>query len=336
MADFEDDWGEDSGETTPLPVPSTAKIWLSVLVGAAVVVCLPDDAACKSEMLWLWRARLRRQLLGFLEAVVKSPLVQLVAYLLRSISFGIFSARCRAPHSLSAKVVGSGHLLLRWRTRTPELNPLHQEHYVVACRTVEGHTTSSACAAGRQHSTEPSASGQDSDVWKEWRISDNLLVNEENSWAAVLDCLPRNSCLRLRVCAENRWGRSAWAQDELEVETSHHAAAASGKVRSIPRAGARLCLRCRAPSDHTAAHGVKSAGHFADVVSKSLFAKECPHGPFCARCRIRVSEQAIPSCVCRALVADWVVHEADSSKAGPPKGAEAAAVEPADPSKNED
>eukprot|EP00929_Paragymnodinium_shiwhaense_P051643 TRINITY_DN25953_c1_g1_i12.p1 TRINITY_DN25953_c1_g1~~TRINITY_DN25953_c1_g1_i12.p1 ORF type:complete len:290 (-),score=39.98 TRINITY_DN25953_c1_g1_i12:308-1177(-) len=216
MADFEDDWGEDSGETTPLPVPSTAKIWLSVLVGAAVVVCLPDDAACKSEMLWLWRARLRRQLLGFLEAVVKSPLVQLVAYLLRSISFGIFSARCRAPHSLSAKVVGSGHLLLRWRTRTPELNPLHQEHYVVACRTVEGHTTSSACAAGRQHSTEPSASGQDSDVWKEWRISDNLLVNEENSWAAVLDCLPRNSCLRLRVCAENRWGRSAWAQDELE------------------------------------------------------------------------------------------------------------------------
>eukprot|EP00929_Paragymnodinium_shiwhaense_P051640 TRINITY_DN25953_c1_g1_i1.p1 TRINITY_DN25953_c1_g1~~TRINITY_DN25953_c1_g1_i1.p1 ORF type:complete len:278 (-),score=27.94 TRINITY_DN25953_c1_g1_i1:390-1223(-) len=204
MADFEDDWGEDSGETTPLPVPSTAKIWLSVLVGAAVVVCLPDDAACKSEMLWLWRARLRRQLLGFLEAVVKSPLVQLVAYLLRSISFGIFSARCRAPHSLSAKVVGSGHLLLRWRTRTPELNPLHQEHYVVACRTVEGHTTSSACAAGRQHSTEPSASGQDSDVWKEWRISDNLLVNEENSWAAVLDCLPRNSCLRLRVWLRSR------------------------------------------------------------------------------------------------------------------------------------
>lgn len=73
----------------------------------------------------------------------------------------------------------------------------------------------------------------------------------------------------------------------------------NGKQRGSSQQGGIRCFRCRVPQPPAV------MATYAEVLHRSVFAPDCRHGPFCARCRHAVTAQVLPSCACRALVASW-------------------------------
>lgn len=339
---YDDDEDLDSVGVPPF---TGARILVTLTVVAIFVLALPDSAASQHEALWDARERLRGSLFHILELTLQGPIFKFFACGVRKVTGGLFSSRCRPPSALIAKAIGQGAVLVRWRARAPALNPFHEERYVCAWRRIaDGRGASTVAGGGDPCGAAGGGGACEGDVeWQLRVVTENLCRRDAFmdtlGWGVILEGLPDAGILRLRVRAENRWGRSAWATEELEVDMSRRQGDASegvvtngpfhrdcgigsgrssfpGRSRSSALAsrgagaGGRPCLRCRAPQ---ATSGASCVGLYADVVSRPLFGKECPHGPFCPRCRHRVSVQTLPSCVCRALVGTWRDGEARPS-----------------------
>jgi len=268
----------------------------TIVGGCVILALLPDGFTSYSEVLFGLREYIRKTFQSLVRLTLQGPFFQLFAWCLRRYSKGYLSSKCRPPHSLRALAVGDVEAVLQWAP-TMQQNPFHEEHYVCAwCPVGEGSSTTAEI---------------DDQYWSEQVI----LEREEAShglsrWVAILEGLPIGTRVRARVCAANRWGRSAWCPDELVLDLApaspqtNSAQPRGNSTRTLGRAtvvtpGSRLCLRCRVqqPALCTVA--------YADLVSKPLFGSSCPHGPFCPRCQSRVEAQVLPSCVCRALIGAW-------------------------------
>eukprot|EP00927_Polykrikos_kofoidii_P050702 TRINITY_DN44597_c0_g1_i1.p1 TRINITY_DN44597_c0_g1~~TRINITY_DN44597_c0_g1_i1.p1 ORF type:complete len:533 (-),score=78.85 TRINITY_DN44597_c0_g1_i1:97-1695(-) len=117
-------------------------------------------------------------------------------------------------------------------------------------------------------------------------------------------------------------------QGEGEIGYRPSGAMASQRVPQRRAAASTLdthpCLQCRRPQP------LDSSARSAVVLRRSLFAPECDHGPFCQRCRCRVASQVLPTCVCRALIIDWLPPAPWQKSIGPqlPSVEQSASSEP--------
>merc|ERR1740129_2606877 len=266
---------------------------------AATALLLPEHVVVKSEVLWAIREYLRRNLRQIVQLTMQGPCFKLLVFCAKRCSRGYLSSPCRPPHSLKAQAISGGQLVLCWTARHPTSNPFHEEWFVCAWRLASDST-------------------EDPVSWHEWLVEEN--GNEEaegDRWMSFAKGLPPGACIRLRVCAVNRYGRGDWSKEEIEIDLpAGHREAGGGRglgqapTRSRTVAcGDRLCLQCRTPQP------ARCSVAYADVVCRPLFARDCPHGPFCARCRQLISAQVLPSCICRALIGAW--REAESGGAKP-------------------
>lgn len=261
-----------------------------LLAGAIAILLLPESVAVTSEVVWAIREYLRRNLRQLAQLTAQGPVFRLFVLCARRCCRGYLSSPCQAPHSLRAQAVSESDLVLSWTARTPAGNPFHEELYVCAWRLAED--SGEAPVRWNEHETPA----------KDYFGDDP----ERARWTVLLEALPEGVGLRLRVCAENMHGRGEWSEEiEIEMPTEEVAVSAQRRgVKVLARSrvvanGGRLCLQCRRsqPSSKPVA--------YACVECPSIFLKECPHGPFCARCRRAVSSQVLPSCVCRGLIKTW-------------------------------
>eukprot|EP00927_Polykrikos_kofoidii_P007135 TRINITY_DN12901_c2_g2_i1.p1 TRINITY_DN12901_c2_g2~~TRINITY_DN12901_c2_g2_i1.p1 ORF type:complete len:433 (+),score=71.01 TRINITY_DN12901_c2_g2_i1:78-1301(+) len=338
--------GDEDWDNTGTPQVDAARIFLTLVALTFFVLVLPDAAACHHQGLWDLREKLRENLYHILELSLQGPVFKAIAFCVRKVSGGLFYSKCRPPVDFQAKVIGRGAVLVRWKSRPPPLNPFHEEYFVCSWLLVADANGASVVDIGKTHKGSPDwkLRAVTDNLFKRETFVDPLC------WVSVLEGLPETGILRLRVRAQHCNGHSSWAREEVELDMSRvQGEGSEGVVKSRPShrsvganastvgggggysvgagytarsrlntlasrnasgAGGRPCLRCRLPQ---AVAGSACGGLFADVVTRPLFGKECPHGPFCARCRHRVGAQALPSCVCRALVGSWREGEAKPS-----------------------
>ncbi|CAE8600858.1 unnamed protein product [Polarella glacialis] len=300
-----EDWDDDEFVSTGsgrFDRPTSASVWLGFIVVFISFCLLPESCFTWSEALWRTHQRLRREMLQLLRLSARGPVFKLLAGCLqpvltllagcvRACSCGRLSSRCRPPHSLCAKASGPTEVMLIWTPlRLP--NAFHDERYVIAWR---------------PHSD----SGEPLDLpWTEQLIDSNLYgTAQDGRWGTLVDGLPEAACLRVRLCSVNRLGRSKWSHEEVEVITlallqedgRPVQRPACARTRMVSAPGIQLCLQCSTPLS-----AKKCSRTHAKVACRPIFGPDCPHGPFCERCRNRVSEQALPCCVCRGLVDTWV------------------------------
>lgn len=77
-------------------------------------------------------------------------------------------------------------------------------------------------------------------------------------------------------------------------------------TKAVKKVRKPCCIQCLAPLPVDASVGpAPPPAHYAEAVKSSIFARNCPHGPFCHSCRIRIGRRTLPSCICRALVDNW-------------------------------
>lgn len=306
-----DDEEYDGADTAPVATQLGLQAWTALIVGAAAVSFLPDVVAEQCEPVWRLREHVRRVLRQFLHLTAQGPIFKCLAAVLRKCSFGLLASRCRPPHSLQAEALGRGRLLLQWTAVPPEGgNIFHEEQYHCAWSRLAG------AGAGDDDRGPGSRSG-----WQlrplAARRCDEVLSDScggcsrgghgSDRFVALLDELPRDGCVRIRLCAINSRGQSTWSKEEIEVDmdpTSDSAGVGRTGSRVVPPGGA--CLRCRSPAvrPEGSTNG-NAGGAYAEVVCRPLFSDGCPHGPFCKRCRSAIGNQAVPSCVCRALIGSW-------------------------------
>lgn len=261
-----------------------------LLAGAIAVLLLPEGVAVTNEAVWAIREYLRRNLRQLLQLTTQGPVFKFFVLCARRCCRGHLSSPCQPPHSFRAQAVSESDLVLSWTARAPPGNPFHEELYVCAWRLAED-------------------AGEAPVQWQEHETPAKDYCSDEpdgQRWTVLLENLPEGVSLRLRVCAENRQGRGDWSEEiEIEMPTEQVAVGAHRRgVKVLARSrvvanGGRLCIQCRRmqpPSKPVA---------YANVECTSIFMKECPHGPFCARCRRAISSQVLSSCVCRGLIGTW-------------------------------
>mmetsp|Transcript_16378 Transcript_16378/g.34222 ORF Transcript_16378/g.34222 Transcript_16378/m.34222 type:complete len:278 (-) Transcript_16378:32-865(-) len=262
----------------------------ALLTGAVAVLLLPESMAVTSEVVWAVREYLRRNLRQLVQLTVQGPLFKLFVLCARRCCRGHLSSLCSSPHSLRAQAVSESDLVLCWVARSPPSNPFHEEHYVCAWCLAED--AGEAPVRWHEHETlEADNCGDDPDGGRR---------------AALLERLPEGVQLRLRVCAQNRHGRGDWSEEvEIEMPTEqaamgarHHGAKVLARSRVVASSG-RRCLQCQR------AQPLSKPVAYASVECPPIFSRECPHGPFCARCRKAVSAQVLPACICRGLIGTW-------------------------------
>lgn len=276
---------------------------LTAAVGTAAILLLPDGIAMMNEPLWQLRTSLRRAFLPAVDGLLDGPLFRLFAHCLRRCCCGRLASPCRAPHTLRAQAVGRSELVLWWMDQLGAHNPFHDEAYICAW----------CLAADCVPKLDSTSSAEKLAVWREVRPQESSLDDSEGSshgdgrrHTALLEGLPAGASLRLRVCAVNRWGRSAWSKDEIQVDlpqqeqvTQWQAARGVGRSRVVT-SGLLVCLQCRTPQQP------ESVLSYAELVCRPAVGdRDCPHGPFCSRCRSGISAQVLPSCVCRGLIDTW-------------------------------
>lgn len=278
-------------------------VMLTIALGAAMVLTLPDSLVMQNEYLWQLRETLRRALFPDMKGFFDGPRVRFLALCLGRCCCGRLASPCRVPHSLRAQALGCAEIVLWWTAQLPPANPFHEEAYLCSwCRSSES-------------VAQPGGSQDAEALWSEARLEDLGLETEGRGGArrqALLQGLPPRATLRLRLCAVNRLGRSAWSKEEIELalpaeERLTEWQAAGGLGRSRAAGGEHLCLQCRSPQRGPGGQQCEVA--YARVLCRPVLGpRGCPHGPFCALCRRRVSAQVLPLCVCRALIEAW--HEA--------------------------
>jgi len=276
-----------------------ARFLVAGLVSLLALLCLPDSMAMTSGSLWAARERMRRMIWAALKLSMQGPFFKFFAWILRKLSCGYLSSNCKPPHSLRA-VIGGGRayeVALCWVPRPVTDNPFHEESYICSwCPVLDGVVT---------------------ERWREELITENGFGEEGGKrWGAFLTGLPRNACVRVRMCSVNRRGRSAWSTEELEITPPSPGRPASARPMGHKeilldgdggKSDSRVhCLQCRSPQP---ASGMVAYG---DAICRPLFLEGCEHGPFCARCRRSMSAQVLPSCICHALIGSW--REQSSAK----------------------
>eukprot|EP00746_Dinoflagellata_sp_MGD_P081770 gnl/MRDRNA2_/MRDRNA2_32494_c0_seq1.p1 gnl/MRDRNA2_/MRDRNA2_32494_c0~~gnl/MRDRNA2_/MRDRNA2_32494_c0_seq1.p1 ORF type:complete len:501 (+),score=105.05 gnl/MRDRNA2_/MRDRNA2_32494_c0_seq1:81-1583(+) len=115
------------------------------------------------------------------------------------------------------------------------------------------------------------------------------------------------SAAELEAIENGKVGPMAQAVCERVAENGGASAAssngASTKVRKSSKVRGPFCVQCFAvlPTEATVGPSPPPA-YYAEAVKSSIFARNCPHGPFCHSCRMRIGRRVLPACICRALL----------------------------------
>eukprot|EP00927_Polykrikos_kofoidii_P017229 TRINITY_DN17823_c0_g1_i1.p1 TRINITY_DN17823_c0_g1~~TRINITY_DN17823_c0_g1_i1.p1 ORF type:complete len:365 (-),score=41.20 TRINITY_DN17823_c0_g1_i1:98-1192(-) len=175
---------------------------LAVATCSIIVVLLPHQIVAKSKLLRAFRSLVLRRHRRLLYIWRRSPLVMICVFLCKKCFFGRLSSRCRMPDGLMAVAKGSSEICIRWTPRLPFANAFHEERYVIATRVL------------------PAGADSAKVDWEERELSeeDVKIPKDDMPWEAVVDQLPENSKLQVRLCAQNIWGRGPWSQ-EVSVNT---------------------------------------------------------------------------------------------------------------------
>lgn len=280
---------------------------LSFIAVSVAVLLLPESIVQASELLYQFRASLRRALAWIAENTVGGPFFKLLQKCLKKL-FGINGQDSRgislsltwdAPHSLRAEALSGDELMVWWTARPG------QEHFICAWHLVA-----------------------DAPRWHESIVTENGCRAKGLRWTTVLKLHSLSSessegnalRVRIRVCAAHQGGRSSWSEEkELELVANTQEEQSSACNGSLPKAATItdaaaasagttalqelerhwLCCQCRAPQPKC------FLASYADVLYRPLFAEGCTHGPYCRRCCRAISDQVLPTCVCRALIGSW-------------------------------
>lgn len=287
---------------------------VTAAIGTVVVILLPNSIAMQSDVLCQLRESLRRAFLPSVDALVESLLFRAFALCARRCSCGRLASPCRVPHSLRAQAVSRRELVLWWTpSQTSPRNVFHEEVYLCAWRLSTPEPPESCSTTKDADSTDvkPAAEEKPED-WREVLLDGCQPVDGEQGdpgcrrHTALLQDLPDSASLRLRVCAVNRYGRSDWSKEEIELEllkqdklTDRQMSNGIGRSHAVTSSG-RLCVQCLTPQRPG------SALAYAEVACRPVVGgRDCKHGPFCSRCRRGVVKEVLPSCVCRGLIDIW-------------------------------
>lgn len=284
---------------------------VTAALGTLTILLLPNAVAMPSSPLGQLRDNLRHALLPSVDSIIDSLLFRLFAYCSRCLCCGRLSSPCRVPHSLRAQAVTRSDVVLWW-TPAPVIprNVFHEEEYLVAWRPLKKESTTDASENADESAAASRELAQWTDlVWTEVFMEGVEPADEEGKGqrrTALLQDLPEGGAVRVRICAVSRCGRSEWCKEEIEVElleqeklTERQMAKGIGRSRLVASDG-RLCIQCRTPQQ------TGSPLEFAVVACRPVIGgRDCPHGPFCSRCRRGVGAQVLPSCVCRGLIDTW-------------------------------
>eukprot|EP00931_Biecheleriopsis_adriatica_P119091 TRINITY_DN94362_c0_g1_i1.p1 TRINITY_DN94362_c0_g1~~TRINITY_DN94362_c0_g1_i1.p1 ORF type:complete len:312 (+),score=62.69 TRINITY_DN94362_c0_g1_i1:44-979(+) len=296
-----DGWHDGHHQGPGLQVPLGPQLWLAACVVLTTFLLLPEKTLSFSEDVWKLQQKLRKQVLQVLQLSAQGPIIRPLlsggSWCVRACSFGRLASPCLPPHSLRAKAGGPAEVMIVW-TGHAQSNPFHEETYLYAWRVV-------------------SEDGEGKGSWQEEVVEENLCRSQGRipgvgeRWGTLVFDLPEDCKVRIRVCAVNRYGRSDWSQEEVEVSTAASVKASSSRARApaTPMARARIvaadgvqtCLQC------SRAISAKQSGElrYAVVVCRPIFDPGCRHGPFCSKCHRRLCQQVLPCCICRGLIDSW-------------------------------
>lgn len=147
----------------------------------------------KIKPLRYWRKSAVRTVRRTVELSAKGPFWRLIIYLGKKIGSGRFASRCQAPHTVRAKALNSCEVSVSFSPALP-LNPFHEESYAISwCSEESG--------------------------WQEQYFSaskcEDISGGAGSRFKVVLEGLPDNKALKIRVRAVNSRGAGPWCDDVL-------------------------------------------------------------------------------------------------------------------------
>lgn len=284
-------------------------------VGALGIFLLPELTSLLPAAWSEVREVMRRLFIRIVELLIHFRIFVHLRWCLKRLCNRDLSSLCKAPHSAKAQAIDSSTLVLWWREQKHQYNPFHEERYLVAWREVTENTGSA----------DAETQNDGNDKWREnivelCDLSDPDDVSGDprrRKLSALMEDLPAQATLRLKVCALNSKGRSEWSREEIEVDlpksrkfACKHAEQGMGRSRVV--SSALHCIQCKKPQERVSLS-------YSSVACKPVIkCHGCIHGPFCVRCRRRISGQVLASCICNALIDAW--HDgpcAQSTRLGP-------------------
>lgn len=278
MEDFEDDCSPSDPEDFRLLQPLSSWASISLISSIVTVGLLSGQLFKKSDSFRaIWERLLHVRILKSIVSCIGAPLVGLV-WCAQAFGGIHLVSRCCPPYLVRAEATGATEALLLWTPQWP-YNPFHNECYICAWSSI-------------------SATRGDAAVWSEKLVTENLWDGEDLRWVTLVDGLPEQSSIRIRVCAVNELGRSGWSSVEVTTYAKAHCTEHQHcQVGQLPKV--LFCVRCRSERPE------RRPMRYANVASRPLFEPNCPHGPFCDWCQRRISAGTLPSCTCRALIRSW-------------------------------
>lgn len=172
---------------------------LTVLFLVAVMV-LPNKFISSFKPIKQLKAKMLKQSKKIANLSVQGPFYRFSVWFGKKVGFGKLSSRCQPPTCIKVKPESTTEALVEWKPTLPTLNPFHEEHYICSW----------------QHVTEDFKDEEGEGVAQgfKWRSKEVILGDYEDTgkrFKMVIDGLPPNSRIRVRVGATNKRGRGDWS-----------------------------------------------------------------------------------------------------------------------------